>query len=190
VGIFEKATPEEIQKQFDTNVFGVMNVIREILPYFRKKKNGTIINITSMGGLITFPLYSLYHGTKWALEGFGESLQFELRPFNIKVKNVEPGAIKTDFYTRSMNIFKNPAINDYDQYEKVVFENTQSAEKNAPGPEVVAKKIFQAANDSSFRIRYAVGGQGPLLLLMRKILPLGWFMGIVRMATEKGMKKA
>jgi hypothetical protein len=103
---------------------------------------------------------------------------------------VEPGAIKTDFYTRSMNIFKNPAINDYDQYEKVVFENTQSAEKNAPGPEVVAKKIFQAANDSSFRIRYAVGGQGPLLLLMRKILPLGWFMGIVRMATEKGMKKA
>lgn len=190
VGIFEKATPEEIQKQFDTNVFGVMNVIREILPYFRKKKNGTIINITSMGGLITFPLYSLYHGTKWALEGFGESLQFELRPFNIKVKNVEPGAIKTDFYTRSMNIFKNPAINDYDQYEKVVFENTQSAEKNAPGPEVVAKKIFQAANDSSFRIRYAVGGQGPLLLLMRKILPLGWFMGIVRMATENGMKKA
>jgi NAD(P)-dependent dehydrogenase (short-subunit alcohol dehydrogenase family) len=190
VGIFEKSTPEEIQKQFDTNVFGVMNVIREILPYFRKKKNGTIINITSMGGLITFPLYSLYHGTKWALEGFGESLQFELRPFNIKVKNVEPGAIKTDFYTRSMNIFKNPAINDYDQYEKVVFENTQSAEKNAPGPEVVAKKIFQAANDSSFRIRYAVGGQGPLLLLMRKILPLGWFMGIVRMATEKGMKKA
>jgi NAD(P)-dependent dehydrogenase (short-subunit alcohol dehydrogenase family) len=190
VGIFEKSTPEEIIKQYDTNVFGVMNVIREILPYFRKKRNGTIINITSMGGLITFPLYSLYHGTKWALEGFGESLQFELRPFNIKLKNVEPGAIKTDFYTRSMNIFKNPAINDYDQYEKVVFENTQSAEKNAPGPEVVAKKIFQAANDSSFRIRYAVGGQGPLLLLMRKILPLGWFMGIVRMATEKGMKKA
>jgi NAD(P)-dependent dehydrogenase (short-subunit alcohol dehydrogenase family) len=190
VGIFEKSTPEEIIKQYDTNVFGVMNVIREILPYFRKKRNGTIINITSMGGLITFPLYSLYHGTKWALEGFGESLQFELRPFNIKLKNVEPGAIKTDFYTRSMNVFKNPAITDYDQYEKVVFENTQSAEKNAPGPEVVAKKIFQAANDSSFRIRYAVGGQGPLLLLMRKILPLGWFMGIVRMATEKGMKKA
>jgi NAD(P)-dependent dehydrogenase (short-subunit alcohol dehydrogenase family) len=189
VGIFEKASPDEIRKQYDTNVFGVMNVIREILPHFREKKGGTIINVTSMGGLITFPLYSLYHGTKWALEGFGESLQFELKPLNIKIKNVEPGAIKTDFYTRSMNVFKNPAITDYDQYEQVVFNNTQAAEKSAPGPEVVAKKIFKAANDNNFRIRYAVGGQAPMLLIMRKMIPLSWFMGIVRMVTEKGFKK-
>ena len=189
VGIFEKASPEEIQKQFNTNVFGVMNVIREILPHFREQKGGTIINVTSMGGLITFPLYSVYHGTKWALEGFGEALQYELKPFNIRVKNVEPGAIKTDFYSRSMNVFSNPSITAYDKYEHIVFTNTQNTEKTAPGPEVVARKILKAASSTSSRIRYAVGGQGPLLLMVRKMIPLNWFMGIVRMVTEKGFKK-
>ena len=77
VGAFEAMTDEQIRKQFDTNVFGVMNVTRAILPYFRGKNEGIIINTSSMGGLITFPLYSVYHGTKWALEGFMESLQFE-----------------------------------------------------------------------------------------------------------------
>ncbi len=189
VGIFEKASPEEIQKQFDTNVFGAMNMIREILPHFRAKKDGIIVNITSMGGRITFPLYSVYHGTKWALEGFAESLQYELKPFNIRIKNIEPGAIKTDFYTRSMNLFSNPAVKEYDTYEKVVFNNTQSAEKNAPGPEVVARKVFKAVNSGNYRIRYVVGGQGPLLILLRKMIPLSWFMAMVRMATEKGWKK-
>jgi len=189
VGIFEKASPEEIQKQFDTNVFGVFNVIREILPHFRERKSGTIINVTSMGGRITFPLYSLYHGTKWALEGFAESLQFELRQFNIKVKNVEPGAIKTDFYSRSMNVFSNTEVKGYDHYEKTVFNNTQAVEKNAPGPLVVAKTIYRAANSTSYKLRYPVGGQGPILLLLRKTLPLNWFNGIVRVVTEKGMNK-
>lgn len=189
VGIFEKASNEEIKKQFDTNVFGVMNVIREILPHFRARKSGTIINVTSMGGLVTFPLYSLYHGTKWALEGFGESLQYELRPFNIRVKNIEPGVIKTDFYSRSMNVFTNPAITDYDKFEKTVFKNTQATEKSGSEPIVVAKKIFKAASSTNYRIRYAVGGQGPMLLIIRRMLPLRWFMSIVRMATERGMNK-
>lgn len=189
VGIFEKASQADIQKQFDTNVFGVMNVIRQILPHFRERKAGTIVNITSMGGLLTFPLYSLYHGTKWALEGFGESLQYELKPFNIRVKNVEPGAIKTDFYSRSMNIFKNPSITEYDHFEKVVFNNTRATEKNAPGPLVVAKTVFKAANSTSYRLRYPVGGQGPMLLFIRKSIPLSWYRGIVKMVTEKGMKK-
>lgn len=189
VGIFEKASPEDIQKQFDTNVFGVMNVIREILPHFREKRSGTIINITSMGGIITFPLYSLYHGTKWALEGFAESLQYELRQFNIRVKNVEPGAIKTDFYSRSLNVFKNPSITEYDHFEKVVFNNTQQAEKKAPGPLVVAKTVFRAANSTSYRLRYPVGGQGPMLVFIRRTIPLSLFRGLVRMVTERGMKK-
>lgn len=189
VGIFEKASPEEIQKQFDTNVFGVMNVIREILPHFRERKSGTIVNITSMGGLLTFPLYSIYHGTKWALEGFGEALHYELKAFNIRIKNVEPGAIKTDFYSRSMNVFKNPAIKGYDHFEEVVFKNTQDAEKTAPGPLVVAKKVFKAANSTSYKLRYPVGGQGPMLLMIRKMIPLSWYRALVKMVTEKGMNK-
>ena len=85
-GAFEGATEEQIKKQFDTNVFGVMSVIREILPLFRKNKKGLIINVTSMGGKVTFPLYSLYHSSKWALEGWSESMAFELNKFGIGIK--------------------------------------------------------------------------------------------------------
>lgn len=189
VGIFEAASPEQIRRQFETNVFGVMNVTRAILPHFRTKKDGTIINITSMGGRITFPIYSVYHGTKWAVEGFAEALQYELRPFNIRVKNVEPGAIKTDFYERSMDLFKKEGLTAYDNYQQVVYANTQKAGENAPGPEVIAKTVFKAANDRSFRLRYTGGIQSAMLLVMRRWLPLSWFNGLVRSQVEKGFSK-
>lgn len=83
-GPFEAVSTEKIQHQFDVNVFGVMNVTRGILPYFREQKKGTIINVASMAGHASFPFYSLYHATKWAIEGFSESLAFELRPLNIR----------------------------------------------------------------------------------------------------------
>ena len=188
VGVFEAASQEQIQRQFNTNVFGVMNVTRAILPYFRQKKSGTIINVTSVGGLITFPIYSVYHSTKWAVEGFAEALQYELRPFNIKIKNIEPGAIKTDFYDRSQDLFKKEGLTDYDNYAKVAFENTQNAGVNAPGPDVVAKKIYKAALDRSFRLRYPAGPQAPALLFLRRLLPLSWFRGIVKLVVERGFK--
>ena len=188
VGVFEAATPEQVQRQFDTNVFGVMNVIREILPYFRQKREGTIINVTSMGGLITFPIYSIYHGTKWAVEGFTEALSFELRPFNIRVKNIEPGAIKTDFYDRSQDLLQKDGLTAYDEYVRVTLANSQKAGADAPGPDVVAEKIFVAANDRSFRLRYPVGSQSPWLLAIRRIIPLSWFHGIVKSVVEKGFK--
>ncbi len=188
VGVFEAASPEQIQRQFNTNVFGVMNVIREVLPYFRERRRGTIVNVTSVGGLITFPVYSVYHATKWAVEGFAEALQYELRQFNIRIKNIEPGAIKTDFYDRSQDLFKKDGLTAYDAYAQVAVANTQKAGEAAPGPEVVAKKIFQAANSRSYRLRYAAGPQAPALLVLRRLLPLCWFRGIVRMVVEKGYR--
>ena len=189
VGIFEKATDEQIRKQFDVNVFGVMNVIREILPHFRERKDGTIINITSIGGLITFPIYSVYHATKWAVDGFAESLHFELKPLGIRVKNIEPGAIKTDFYSRSQDLFMNSNIYDYDTYEEVCLENIQAVAANAPPPSIVAKKVLQAANSKSFKLRYPVGNQTPLLLFIRRILPNSWFFPIIRNVFERGFRK-
>lgn len=184
VGAFEAMSQEQIKKQFDTNVFGVMNVTKAILPYYRTKKNGMIINTTSMGGLITFPLYSVYHGTKWALEGFMESLQFELKQFNIKVKNIEPGAIKTEFE----NAIDFVSTKEYDNYTQQAHKNMLDTYKTAPTSEVVAKKVWQAANDNSYRLRYAVGGQGPLLLFVRWLLPLSWFTKLVSSQVEKGIK--
>lgn len=188
VGAFEAASKEQIQRQFDTNVFGVMNVVRAILPYFREKQTGIIINVTSMGGLITFPLYSLYHGTKWAVEGFSESLQYELNSFNIRVKLVEPGAIKTDFYDRSMDLFKKAGLTTYDSYTELTMPNMQAAGANGPGPEIVAKTIFLAASDGKKKMRYSVGSNAPLLLLLRRILPNSWFFGMVKLVVERKSK--
>jgi len=185
VGIFEASTPEQIQRQFDTNVFGLMNVIRTIIPHFRGRRVGTIINVSSVGGRVTFPLYSVYHGTKWAVEGFAESLHYELKPFNIKVKNVEPGPIKTDFYDRSQDLFHKDGLDTYKEYEQRVLGNSKNFGANAPGPEVVAKTIWKAANDDSFRLRYASDFLGRFTLFTRKLVPLSWYFGIIRMLTER-----
>lgn len=189
VGVFEKATDKQLRKQFDVNLFGVFNVIREILPHFKNKGKGKIINITSVGGRLTFPLYSVYHGTKWAVEGFSESLNYELRPLGIKVVNVEPGAIKTDFYDRSQDLFENKKITEYDDYEKVCMENMQKSGEKAPGPLLVAKVVWKAANSNSNKMRYVAGGDAKMLLFVRKLIPLNWFFKIVRSVVEKGFKK-
>jgi NADP-dependent 3-hydroxy acid dehydrogenase YdfG len=185
LGAFEAATEEQIKKQFDTNVFGVMNVTRAILPLFRDKKSGTIINITSMGGRLTFPLYSLYHSTKWAVEGYSESLQFELRQFNIKVKVVEPGVIKTDFYSRSEELLTKEGLRAYEAYQNCVLPNIRKAGDKAPGPEVIAATIYKAAVDDSYKFRYPAGGNGPALLFLRWLLPLSVFNHLVRKVAER-----
>lgn len=179
VGPFEASTPEQIQRQFDTNVFGLMNVCRAVLPHFRERRDGTIINVASIGGRVTFPLYSLYHGTKWAVEGFSESLQFELQPFNIRVKIIEPGAIKTDFYDRSMDVISKPELTAYDAFVNRAMPNMNKFGETAPGPEVVAKVIYRAATDGSWKMRYQANGA---LLILRRLLPISWFLGIVRKA--------
>ena len=189
LGAFEAATPEQIERQFQTNVFGLMNVCREILPYFREQKRGYIVNIASIGGRMTFPLYSLYHATKWAVEGFSESLQYELAQFNIRVKVIEPGPIRTDFYDRSLDFATKPGLTAYNNYVNTAHPNMLKAGESATGPLVVAKKVYKAATDSSFKIRYPVGGNGPVLLFIRWLLPLSWFSAIVRSQVEKGFKK-
>ena len=181
LGPFEAATKDQIVKQFDTNVIGLISVCQQFIPYFRKQKSGTIINIASVGGRLTFPLYSLYHGTKWAVEGFSESLSFELQPFNIKVKLIEPGAIRTDFYDRSPDTLKKDGLIVYDAYTDKVSANYLKAADAAPGPILVAKTIWKAANSDDFRLRYAVGSGAPFLLFLRRVLPDAWFMGLVRM---------
>ncbi len=185
VGPFEASTGEQIKRQFDTNVFGLMNVTRAVLPLFREKKEGVIVNVASVGGRITFPLYSLYHGTKWAVEGFSESLQYELKQFGIKIKIVEPGAIRTDFYDRSMDLMKKEGLTAYDSYADMAFNNMQDIGKKAPGPDIVARKIYKAATDGSWRMRYPVGSGAPMLLFMRRIIPNSWFFRMVRMVVEK-----
>ena len=180
VGPFESAADEQIRRQFDTNVFGLMNVCREILPYFREQKRGVIVNVASVGGRVTFPLYSLYHATKWAVEGFSESLQYELEQFNIRVKIIEPGPIKTEFYDRSQDITRKEGLTAYDDLVARAMPRLQKAGEDAPGPELVAQTIFTAVTDDSKRLRYNVNTKG--MLLARRLLPESLFFGVIKRA--------
>lgn len=178
VGPFEASTPEQVERQFDTNVFGLMNVTRAFLPHFRERRTGVIVNLSSVGGRITFPLYSIYHATKWAVEGFSEALVYELEPLGIRVKIVEPGPIKTDFYDRSLDVMSKPGLIAYDTLVTRAMPAMQKAGADAPGPEVVARAIYKAATDGRRRLRYPANSA--VVLMMRRLLPTRLFMAVVK----------
>jgi short-subunit dehydrogenase len=147
-----------------------MRVTREAIKHMRPNGGGMIIQISSMGGKITFPLYSIYHATKFAVEGFTESLHYELSQFNIKMKLIEPGPIVTDFYGRSRQFIKPTDTNQYDGFIQKFNDAAEKVMKDAEGPGVVAKMIYKSATDNSNQMRYAVGKPGPMLLMLRKLL--------------------
>lgn len=179
-GTFEAMSDEIIEKQFNTNVFGLMRVTRVAIKLMRPAGGGTIIQISSMGGKITFPLYSIYHATKFAVEGFTESLQYELSQFDIKLKLIEPGPIVTDFYGRSRQFIKPSNTTAYDQFISKFDEAASKVLKTAEGPEVVAKIIAKAAIDPTNRMRYPVGKPGRMLLVLRKLLPDSLYFMLVK----------
>jgi short-subunit dehydrogenase len=184
-GPFEYATEKQIQQQFDVNVFGLMRVTKAVLPHMRKANAGTIINVSSIAGLITFPLYSLYNSSKWAVEGFTEALQYELDEFNIRLKLIEPGAIQTDFDNRSLVNLQSTDNSDYESFITHFQEVSASFTANAPGPKIVAEIIYKAANDRSNRLRYLVGKDARQLAFGRRWFGYRMFMKQVRKMIRK-----
>jgi len=153
LGPLEGASDADLRKQFDTNVLGVIGMIQMVLPIMREAGGGVIVNLSSIGGLLSFPLLSTYHSTKFAIEGLTETLQYEVAQHGIRVKLVEPGGAKTSFSGSSMIKTPHPA------YHALMsgFENASRAmEARLPGPEKVAKMIYRAATDNSSRLRYPV----------------------------------
>jgi len=179
-GVFEAATTAQLRHQYDVNVFGVMNVVRSILPYFRERKSGTIVNVSSIGGKITLPLFSMYQSTKWAVSGFSEALQYELRPFNIKVKIVEPGVVITDFYDRSMTHTKKEGLTDYNEYVKNIHAVNEKFVSKGNKPIKSAKVIYKAATSTNWKPYYPSGGDVKVFLTLRKLIPLSWFNSVIR----------
>lgn len=178
LGPFEASSDEQIRRQFETNVFGLMNVCREIIPYFRERKAGHIVNVASLGGRTVFPFSSVYNATKWAVEGFSESLQYELEPFNIRLKLIEPGPINTQFYGRSQDLAKKDGLSVYDHYASRFISFMNKSGEDAPDGSVVAQVIYDAVTDGTRKLRYPVNTKG--LLFLRSVLPSGAF----RLATK------
>lgn len=183
-GTFESMTMEQIKRQFDTNVFGLMAVTQAMLPHFREHQAGTIINVASVAGRVAFPLYSIYHGTKWAVDGFSESLQFELKPLGIKVRIVEPGAIKTDFYDRSAEMVHDEQLTAYNRFVTRARRSMDAAKEKGSDPAVVANTIYAAATDSGWTLRYPSGLDAKWLLAIRRFLPDSWYRTLVQKALK------
>lgn len=156
-GALETFPRENIIRQFNTNVIGLLDVTRAILPYFRSNKSGTLINISSVGGKITFPLGSLYHGTKFAIEGISESLSFELAEIGCRMKIIEPGAVRTDFSNRSLDFSNDVSMREYQDLVQKVMNGFPSVLYRMSSAEEVAKVVFESATDETSRLRYKVG---------------------------------
>ncbi len=168
MGAFEATTQEQIRRQFDTNLFGLMSVTRAFLPHFRANHAGMFINVSSLGGLTTFPFISLYHGTKWAVEGFSESLSYELTPLGIQVKIIEPGAVSTDFVGRSMIFGAKEGLTDYDDLLGKFQANMANMMAGGSTAEQLAEAIYSAATDGKAQLRYVVGPDAEQLYGLRK----------------------
>ena len=164
-----EATPMAVlRRQFDVNLFGLVETIQAVLPSMRAQRSGVIVNISSVGGRMTFPLGSLYHGSKWAVEGLSEALHFELGALGIRVKLVEPGGVRTDFGGRSFVFTHDPELADYQPLvDMAAAALEEEASDDSQEPEEVAEVIFTAATDGSRQLRY-ISGDGAVELLANR----------------------
>ncbi len=184
-GLLEEASNEEVYAQMNTNFFGVVHTIQAVLPYMRRQRSGSIINITSVGGVIGMPMLSLYSASKFAVEGLTESLSHELADFGIRVHLIEPGAFKTGFSTAYSFNQGNPKdeLNEYRERYKA-FLDDMLAEPPKPfgygDPQVVADLLLSTAENPRAPLRKIVGKDAKSLMLTQKFLGKKHILKIVK----------
>ncbi len=176
-----EATPmEKIRRQFDVNVVGLMETTKAVIPHFRGNHDGTIINVSSMGGKVAFPLGSLYHGSKFAVEGLSEALSYEMDTIGVKVKIVEPGIIKTDFGGRSLDLSNDETMTEYQGVIQALFGTLGHADRVESEPESVAEVTYQAATDGTDQLRYIAGPDAEQIIAQRKAADDETFIGGIK----------
>ncbi|MDN2579376.1 SDR family oxidoreductase [Aquibium sp. ELW1220] len=179
-GPLEAFSTDRIRRQFDTNVIGLLEVTKAVLPHMRANRSGTIVNISSIGGQISFPLGTLYHGTKFAVEGMSEALHYELEPLGIRVRIVEPGMIKTDFGGRSFDFAMDETLSDYAPTAAAMGRLFGKLAASPSSPNVVAEVIWQSANETGNRLRFRAGQDAHALLGDRKAKDDASFIGGIK----------
>jgi NAD(P)-dependent dehydrogenase (short-subunit alcohol dehydrogenase family) len=182
-GPLEITDMDVVRRQFDTNVIGLLEVTKEVIPHLRTAKdtrNKVIVNISSIGGRVTFPLGSLYHGSKFAVEGISESLAYELKPLGIDIKLIEPGLADTDFAGRSFVLSVDPDGGPYAPTVNSVLTvfGAMQTQVNSSAEEV-ARAIFTAATDNTDQLRYVVGEDARALVGARANLDDSGFMSMM-----------
>jgi NADP-dependent 3-hydroxy acid dehydrogenase YdfG len=181
-GAVEEVPIEQVRRQFETNVFGLVRLTQLVLPGMRRQGSGKVVNISSMGGRLTFPGGGFYHGTKHAVEAISDALRFEVRGFGIDVIVIEPGLIKTSFGDTAVESIHDatPSEGPYAEFNAAVANATAGAYEGplarlGGGPETVAKTIEKAIRARRPKARYPVTPSARLILMQRRLLPdRGW----------------
>jgi NAD(P)-dependent dehydrogenase (short-subunit alcohol dehydrogenase family) len=182
-GAVESVPDERVRAQFDTNVFGLLTMCRLVLPKMREQRWGKIVNVSSMGGRLTFPGGGVYHASKYAVEALSDALRFEVKDFGVDVIIIEPGLIRTSFGDTAVREI-DAGMRDpgpYGEFNKAVSEATAGVYESGPlgrlggPPEAVARKIEQAIDARSPRTRYTVTPSARVLITLRSLLRArGW----------------
>jgi NADP-dependent 3-hydroxy acid dehydrogenase YdfG len=176
-GAVESVPLDEIRRQFETNVFGLIRMSQLVLPGMREQQWGKVVNISSMGGRLTFPGGGIYHATKYSVEALSDALRFEVRGFGVDVILIEPGLIVTSFgETASATVQGTVDDGPYEHFNRHVAKLTEAAYKGpmaklGAGPEAVAKTIARALKASRPKARYPVTPSAHLMINQRRVTP-------------------
>lgn len=171
-----ETTERDLRDQFETNVFGLMAVTRAFVPHMQRRGRGRVINVSSVGGRVTFPFFGAYNATKYAVESLSDALRRELEPFGIEVSLIEPGPIRTEFASKSMDYVakyrdpSSPYAEVYANAERV----RQRTDAQAAGPEAVTRAIAHAVSARRPRVRYVVPFSSRVMLFVFQVLPTRW----------------
>ncbi|PGT90589.1 MULTISPECIES: oxidoreductase [Bacillaceae] len=180
-GFVEEIPIDEYRSQFETNVFGAIAVTQAVLPIMRKKSKGKIINVSSISGRVGFPGLSPYVSSKYALEGWSESLRLEVKSFGIDVILVEPGSFQTNIWTRGKKVTENSLKKESPYYEMMrkLEDHIESGSSKFENPKNVARLITAIALKNKPTMRYAIGRGVKMTLLFKMLVPWTIFEKIV-----------
>jgi NAD(P)-dependent dehydrogenase (short-subunit alcohol dehydrogenase family) len=157
-GYFEELTPEQIEKQLATSLFGPMNVTRAVLPVMRQQRSGQVITISSSAGLVGFEFCTAYAASKFAVEGWMESLQAEVEPFGIRTTIVNPGFFRTELLTNESTKYAEPFVDDYNERRAKQLQFWQGANDQQSGdPAKLAQALLTIASQAKPPLRFIAG---------------------------------
>lgn len=185
-GPVEEITTQEVKKQFETNFFGTIRLIKTIVPIMRKQGNGSIVNISSMVGRFGVPLNSAYVSSKFAVEGLSESISFELAEFGIRVIVIEPGVVKSDFFQNVKFRGMNPDSPYHDLMERRVTFLDKAMKNSLTSSYDVANTILDALNSKDPKFRYVIGNDATNSIRMRNSLSDKKFLEWIRAGIFQG----
>ncbi|AEH47916.1 oxidoreductase [Parageobacillus thermoglucosidasius] len=185
-GFTEEVAIEEWQRQFETNFFGLVAVTKAVLPSMRERRSGKIVNISSISGRMGFPSMGPYVASKFAVEGFSESLRLEMLPYGVHVVLIEPGSYKTDIWSKGLGAVTIHPNSPYVKEMKAILKYVNKIADAAPAPDEVIRQIVQVAKSPSPKLRYPVGKGVKLGIILKNILPWKWWERIVTKRLWKG----